>query len=86
MAQPMNPFYRSHIGRMLADKPHLGYAVAFHVMYKAGIAYFAPRPPLDGGNCSAARDTQRSITAQSPIRWLNSGTGSTRHSSEQVIH
>ncbi|WP_131684020.1 DUF2177 family protein [Pseudarthrobacter sp. YALA5] len=26
--QLMNPFYRSHIGEVPADKPHLGYAVA----------------------------------------------------------
>lgn len=29
----MNPFYRSHIGDLLADKPNLGYAVAFYVIY-----------------------------------------------------
>jgi uncharacterized membrane protein len=33
----MNPFYRSHIGDLLADRPNLGYAVAFYVMYIAGV-------------------------------------------------
>ena len=46
----MNPFYRSHIGELLADKPHLGYAVAFYVIYIAGIVFFALRPALDGGS------------------------------------
>jgi uncharacterized membrane protein len=36
----MNPFYRGRVGELLADKPHLGYAVAFHVMYIAGIVFF----------------------------------------------
>jgi uncharacterized membrane protein len=35
----MNPFYRSHIGHSLADRPHLGYAVAFYVIYIAGIVF-----------------------------------------------
>lgn len=46
----MNPFYRSHIGELLADKPHLGYAVAFYLIYIAGIVFFALRPALDGGS------------------------------------
>jgi uncharacterized membrane protein len=46
----MNPFYRRHIGELLADKPHLGYAVVFYVMYIAGILFFALRPALDGGS------------------------------------
>ena len=50
----MNPFYRSHIGELLADKPHLGYAVAFYVIYIAGIVFFALRPALDGGGWLAA--------------------------------
>ena len=37
----MNPFYRRHVGDLLAGKPPLGYAVAFHAMYIAGIVYFA---------------------------------------------
>jgi uncharacterized membrane protein len=36
----MNPFYRGRAGELLADKPHLGYAVAFHVMYIAGTVFF----------------------------------------------
>ena len=46
----MNLFYCGQIGELLADKPHLGYAVAFYVMYIAGIVVFALRPALDGGN------------------------------------
>lgn len=46
----MKPFYRSHIGELLADKPNLGYAVAFYVLYIAGIVFFALRPTLDGGS------------------------------------
>ncbi len=34
----------------MADKPNLGYAVAFYVMYIAGIVFFALRPALDGGS------------------------------------
>jgi uncharacterized membrane protein len=36
----MNPFYFGRIGELLADKPHLGYAVAFHVRCIAGIVFF----------------------------------------------
>jgi uncharacterized membrane protein len=45
----MNPFYRGHIGDLLADRPNLGYAVAFYLIYIAGIVFFALRPALDGG-------------------------------------
>ena len=38
----MNPFYRSHIGELLADKPHLGYAVVFYVMYISGDPLLRP--------------------------------------------
>ena len=37
----MNPFYRRQIGDLLADKPNLGYAVVFYVIYIAGIVFFA---------------------------------------------
>jgi uncharacterized membrane protein len=43
-------FYRSNLGHLLADKPHLGYAVVFYVLYIAGIVFFALRPALDGGS------------------------------------
>ena len=46
----MNPFYRGQIGELLADRPHLGYAVVSYVIYIAGIVFFALRPTLDGGN------------------------------------
>jgi len=50
----MNPFYRRQIGDLLADKPNLGYAVAFYVIYIAGIVFFALRPALDGGSWLSA--------------------------------
>jgi uncharacterized membrane protein len=46
----MNPFYRGQIGELLAERPNLGYAVVFYVIYIAGIVFFALRPALDGGS------------------------------------
>ena len=46
----MSKFYRIHLGHLMADKPHLGYAVAFYVLYIAGIVFFALTPALDGGS------------------------------------
>lgn len=46
----MNPFYRRQIGELMADRPNLGYAVVFYVIYIAGIVFFALRPVLDGGS------------------------------------
>ncbi|MCU1547144.1 MAG: hypothetical protein JWO29_95 [Arthrobacter sp.] len=43
-------FYRRQLGHLLADKPHLGYAVVFYVLYIIGIVFFALRPALDGGS------------------------------------
>jgi uncharacterized membrane protein len=43
-------FYRRNLGHLLADKPHLGYAVVFYVLYIIGIVFFALRPALDGGS------------------------------------
>jgi uncharacterized membrane protein len=43
-------FYRRNLGHLMADKPHLGYAVAFYVLYIIGIVFFALRPALDGGS------------------------------------
>ncbi|GAC1495743.1 MAG: DUF2177 family protein [Pseudarthrobacter sp.] len=62
----MNPFYRSHIGDLLADKPHLGYAVAFYVMYIAGILFFALRPALDGGGWLTAVGSRDTLGAFAP--------------------
>ncbi len=50
----MNPFYRRQIGELMADKPNLGYAVAFYLIYIAGIVFFALRPALDGGSWLSA--------------------------------
>ncbi|MDN4646292.1 DUF2177 family protein [Arthrobacter sp. PsM3] len=46
----MSKFYRSHLGHLMADKPNLGYAVAFYVLYIAGIVFFALQPALHGGS------------------------------------
>ena len=46
----MSKFYRRHLGHLMADKPHLGYAVAFYILYIAGIVFFALQPALDGGS------------------------------------
>lgn len=45
----MSKFYR-RLGHLMADKPHLGYAVVFYLLYIAGIVFFALRPALDGGS------------------------------------
>jgi uncharacterized membrane protein len=50
----MNPFYRRQIGDLMADKPNLGYAVVFYVIYIAGIVFFALTPALDGGSWLSA--------------------------------
>ncbi|WP_104173049.1 DUF2177 family protein [Arthrobacter sp. Y81] len=50
----MNPFYRGQIGELLADRPNLGYAVVFYVIYIAGIVFFALRPALDAGSWLSA--------------------------------
>jgi uncharacterized membrane protein len=50
----MNAFYRGQIGELLADRPNLGYAVAFYVIYIVGIVFFALRPALDGGSWLSA--------------------------------
>ena len=50
----MNPFYRGQIGELLADRPNLGYAVVFYLIYSAGIVFFALRPTLDGGSWLSA--------------------------------
>lgn len=50
----MNPFYRGQIGELLADRPNLGYAVVFYLIYIAGIVFFALRPTLDGGSWLSA--------------------------------
>jgi uncharacterized membrane protein len=50
----MSKFYRRHLGHLMADRPHLGYAVVFYVLYIAGIVFFALRPALDGGSWLSA--------------------------------
>lgn len=43
-------FYRERLGSLLLDKPQLGYAAGFYLLYAAGIVALAVNPALDGGN------------------------------------
>ncbi|MCB5272915.1 hypothetical protein BJG92_00427 [Arthrobacter sp. SO5] len=47
-------FYRRNLGHLMADKPNLGYAVVFYVLYIAGIVFFALQPALDGDSWLSA--------------------------------
>lgn len=47
-------FYRRNLGHLMADKPHLGYAVVFYVLYIIGIVFFALRPALESDSWLAA--------------------------------
>jgi uncharacterized membrane protein len=42
----LGPVYRPAIGSLLAEKPHMGAAVTFYVIYLAGIQIFAVSPAL----------------------------------------
>lgn len=46
----MNPFYRRQIEPLMANKPNLGYAVVFYVLYIAGVVFFALQPALASEN------------------------------------
>ncbi len=37
-------FYKTHIGHLLADTPNLGAALAFYVIFIAGVTWFAVLP------------------------------------------
>lgn len=42
-------FYRERLGGLLLDKPQLGYAAGFYLLYVAGIVVLAVGPALNGG-------------------------------------
>lgn len=42
-------FYQGEIGGLLRANPNLGAAVAFYLLYVAGVVFFAVAPALDGG-------------------------------------
>ncbi|HEY0919552.1 DUF2177 family protein [Devosia sp.] len=42
-------FYRERLGDLLLDKPNLGYAAGFYLLYVAGIVMLAIVPALNGG-------------------------------------
>ena len=44
------PIYRRLLGPVLADKPVLPAAVAFYLLYVAGIVYFAAAPAVEKGD------------------------------------
>jgi uncharacterized membrane protein len=43
-------FYRTQIGPLMLEKPLLGVASAFYVLYTIGIVYFAVMPALETGS------------------------------------
>lgn len=49
-----NLFYRPKLGALLADQPNFVAAVAFYLLYVAGILYFAVLPSVSGGNWASA--------------------------------
>lgn len=46
--------YRQYIGEVLLDGVRMGPAIAFYLLYVAGITYFAVLPSLDGGSWTDA--------------------------------
>jgi uncharacterized membrane protein len=47
-------FYLTQLSGLLRDKPDLGVAAVFYVIYLGGIVYFAVMPALAGGGMSKA--------------------------------
>lgn len=43
-------FYRERLGSLLLNKPQLGYAAGFYLLYVAGIVALAVNPSLNSGN------------------------------------
>jgi uncharacterized membrane protein len=46
--------YRPAIGAALAEKPHMAAAIAFYLVYLAGVVIFAIRPALNDGDWKTA--------------------------------
>jgi uncharacterized membrane protein len=49
-----NNLYKPVIGEIMAERFNMGAAVAFYLIYIAGITWFAIRPGLEGGGVQAA--------------------------------
>ncbi len=47
-------FYRQHIGHLMADRINWAAAIAFYLLFIAGIVFFAVRPALDANSASRA--------------------------------
>lgn len=47
-------FYKNELGDRMADPVNLGVALAFYLVYAAGVVYFAVKPGLDAGSASLA--------------------------------
>ena len=47
-------FYRPAMGELLADKPRLGVAVAFYLLYVAGLLVLAVIPAVERGSLPRA--------------------------------
>lgn len=47
-------FYRERLGELLLDKPNLGYAAGFYLLYVGGIVMLAVVPALNAGSWSNA--------------------------------
>ena len=45
-----NKFYKSQIGSLLLEKPNMGAAVAFYLIYVLGVVMFVLRPALEAGS------------------------------------
>ena len=50
----VGPLYTPALGNMLADKPNMGAAVAFYLVYIAGVVIFAVMPALETGDWRTA--------------------------------
>ena len=54
LSQMTSRFYRPAIGHLLAEKPNLGAAAAFYVLYITGVMVIAVIPAIDKGSIAKA--------------------------------
>lgn len=47
-------FYRGHIGHLMLDKPNLGIALLFYLVYVVGVVVLAVNPALEKGQWTIA--------------------------------
>lgn len=50
----MRPIFERNIGSMMLPDPHIGAALAFFVLYQAGLIYFAVLPAVELGSWTLA--------------------------------